>query len=302
MDDDRFDIGMAREVGQLSFRALSMARDMVRPGVKLLDVAEAVEKFVRDSGFAPAFPLNLSVNREAAHYTPAVIDDRVFGEDDLVKVDFGAAKDGILGDCAVTVDLSGKNTKLVEAAETALQDALSLVKAGAPVGKIGGEIAKAIEGKGFYPVKNLGGHGVEVHALHAEVFIPNYDNGDDTALEEGQVVAIEPFATQNSRGLITESDTCEIYSFVGETRPRMPQSRKVLAKIIESYGSEPFAVRWLSGEADSKFMLYAAIRELVSTGALEGHPMLVDVGGGLVSQAELEVIVQKDGCEILTKK
>ena len=35
------------------------------------------------------------------------------------------------------------------------------------------------------PIKNLGGHGIKEHDLHAELFIPNYDNGDFTVLEEG---------------------------------------------------------------------------------------------------------------------
>ena len=82
---------------------------MVKPGARLLDVAESAEKFLKDKGFGLAFPINLSVNEQAAHYTPSVGDERIFTENDLVKIDFGAERNGLLGDGAITVDLSGKH-------------------------------------------------------------------------------------------------------------------------------------------------------------------------------------------------
>lgn len=295
------DLELIRDVGKVSYEALMGAKALVKPGAKLLDVASAAEKFIFDKGYTCAFPLNLSVNGEAAHYSPSMADDRIFGERDIVKVDFGAAKDGILGDCAVSVDLSGENGRLVEATERALSDAIATVKAGIKVNEIGKVIANAIESRGFKPIENLGGHGVGEHDLHSEVFIPNFDNGDETGLEEGKVIAIEPFATSGKKGLVTDSDICEIYGFAGPVSVRNPDARLVLDEIIKKYNSEPFAVRWLSNVVPEKFKLYVAIKELWRGGALTPYPMLVGLGGGNVSQAEAEVLVTKDGCEVLTK-
>lgn len=288
------------DVGAMSHRAVEMARGMIRPGVRLIEVAERVEAYVREGGFGLAFPLNLSVNSEAAHYTPSMGDDRTFGETDVVKVDFGAARDGFLGDCAASVDLSGTRTNLVDGVEEALSNAISMVREGAAVREIGREIAKAIENRGGRPVRNLGGHGVERHNLHAEPFIPNYDDGSGETLKEGEVVAIEPFAT-DGRGVVTDGETCEIFQYSGEAAVRNPAARRILAEIAEKYGSEPFAARWLAGAAPSRFSLYAAIQELVRAGALETHPTLVEIGGGAVAQAEASVLVERGGCRVLTR-
>lgn len=299
---EKIGIEKMKEVGKASAEAMLKAKEMVKPGAKMIDVANAAEKLLRDRGFGVGFPINLSVDQQAAHYTPSLNDDKLFGEDDMVKIDFGAERDGFLGDGAITVDLSGKNQKMIEAANGALDDALAVVKAGVKVREIGSVINKRIESMGFKPVLNLGGHGIEEHDLHAGMFIPNFDNGDDFELEEGMVIAVEPFVTTlKGKGMVADSDIVEIYSFMGEAPVRSADSRMILDEIIEKYPSEPFAVRWLSNRIDSKFRLYAAVRELLRAGALEPHPTLVEIGRGLVAQAEAEVLVQKEGCEIITR-
>ncbi len=300
MEQEKQDPKVVEEVGAISYKALIMARDIIKPGAKLFDVANKVEGFLKEQGYGAAFPLNLSVNNQAAHYTPSVDDETVFHDNDIVKVDFGGEKNGVLGDCALTVDLSKNNQKLVEATIDALQNAISVVKSGIEVHKIGAEIEKAIAAKGFLPIRNLGGHTVKTHELHSDIFIPNYDNGDETTLEEGMVVAIEPFAT-DGKGMVTDSDICDIYGFNKEAQARMKESRQALEEIKSKYQHEPFAVRWLSNVVPSRFGLYAGIAELARAGALDPYPTLIEVGKGLVSQAELEVIVEKDSCRILTK-
>ncbi len=301
MERDEKEMKLIAEVGAASYKALIKAKSMVKPGAKLLDVAEATEKYLRESGFGCAFPLNLSVNSEAAHYTPSMMDDKVFGEKDIVKVDIGASKDGILGDNALTVDLSQQNGKLVEASQECLRNAISRVKAGVMVSDIGREIENTARRHGFKPIMNLGGHEVKTHELHAGIFVPNYDNHDDTQLEEGMVVAIEPFVTDGKRGEVLESDVCEIFGYVGSAPIRAPEARKVLAEIESNNEDEPFAVRWLTHTVGSKFALYKSIKELAMAGMLTAYPMLVEASNGMVSQSEVEVMVTKDGCEVLTK-
>lgn len=294
------DLSTLKEVGKISGEAILFAAGLVKPGAKFLDVANAAEKFLKDKGYGCAFPINLSINEQAAHYTPTVDDQKTFGANDLVKVDFGAEKNGILGDGAITVDLSGKHHKMIEAAEKALDSAIATVKHGVSVCDVGKAIAQTIESEGFVAVKNLGGHGVETHDLHAGLFIPNYDNGDFTILEEGMVIAIEPFVT-NGKGMITDSDLCEIYTYMEDMPIRSADARKLIQDIQKNHSEEPFAVRWLYSLVDSKFRLYAAISELVKSGAIDPQPTLVEVSGGLVTQAEAQLLVTKEGCEVITR-
>ncbi|MEM3227554.1 MAG: M24 family metallopeptidase, partial [Candidatus Micrarchaeaceae archaeon] len=222
-------IKTAEAVGNMSYRMLEFAKDKVKEGAKLLDVANAIEEYAKSEGYELAFPVNLSINEYAAHYTPSASDEKVFTANDLVKIDLGARKNGILGDCAITIDLSGKSEKLVEASKEALDNAVSKIKAGVKVSEIGKVVEETIKAKGFAPIKNLGGHGVGIHGLHDEPFIPNYDNGDDTELEEGMVVALEPFAT-NGKGYVVNSDVFEIYGYVSDALTRDANARKMLAE------------------------------------------------------------------------
>ena len=293
---------LALESGAISYKALQKAKDMIKPGVKLIDVANALESFVTENGFDIAFPANISINEQAAHYTPSFEDVKTFGENDIIKLDFGAGKHGVLADCAVTIDLSGNNQKLADASYEALQNAISSVKAGVEVREIGREIERVAAKYGFKPIKNLGGHGVGIHDLHSSPFIPNYDNGDNTELEEGTYIAIEPFlTTQQGRGMVINGDIVEIYAFSRPSGVRQSASRTMLEAIQDKYQSEPFALRWLSGMAKNKFELYLSIGELLRAGAIEPFPVLVEGGNGIVAQSEAEMLVTKDGCEVLTK-
>lgn len=289
------------EVGKASQDAIVAASRLVKPGKSLLQVAEETERQLRASGFGLAFPLNLSQNERAAHYSPSFEDQTIFSEKDIVKIDFGAEKSGTLGDGALTIDLSGQHGKMIETAELALDNAISMVKAGAEVRKIGAAIAKTVEGSGFKVILNLGGHGIEENDLHTGSFIPNYDNGDDTLLEEGSIIAIEPFiTTMAGRGQVTEGESQEIYSYLGGAIPRGESARKLLKLIEQLYPSNPFAVRWLS-EGMSRFSLYSGISELAKIGAISASPVLVEQAKAPVAQAEAELLVENDNCRIITR-
>lgn len=299
---DKYDA--IKEVGKIAYEALLHSKTLVKEGVKLLDVAEQLEMYIIKKGYELAFPVNISINQNAAHYTPIIKDETRFSIDNLVKIDIGARKDRYLTDCAITIDLSNKYASLVEASEEALEAALSTVKSGVHVREIGKEIAKIAEKHGFKPIRNLGGHGISEEDLHADVFIPNYDNGDETALEEGEVVAIEPFfTTNNGEGQVGDGDFLEIFQKTRDVNPRSREAREILAVVDKKYSTYPFAVRWLDKELSDfgEFKIRRGINELLSLEALEAFPVLVEKGGQVVAQSEKQLIVEKDSCTVVTK-
>jgi methionyl aminopeptidase len=289
-----------KEVGKVSYEALQYAKGLVKVGAKLYDVCEKAEEFIRSKGMTPAFPVNISINEQAAHYTAMINDALQFTGKDVVKVDLGARSGDVLGDCAVCVDLSGKYAKLIETAEQTLEAALSRVRAGAELNSIGREVELLAKRNGFEPIRNLGGHAIERAELHASIFIPNFDNGDTTKLEEGQVIAVETFVT-TGEGFVTDSDTVQIFQKTGNATPRTEDARKISSSIDKNYATYPFSIRWLSKEFPSEFGIRKALNELNSLGVIESFPTLVERSRGLVAQAEKEVIVEKDSCTIVTK-
>jgi len=299
MEND-FDYNKLKEAGKVSVQALAYAKSVIKPGRKLVDIAEEIEKFIEDKGCNQSFPVNLSNGTEAAHYTPEYMDKRVVGEKDVIKVDLGARMGTYLTDCAQTVCLDSEYNKLVEASEKALENAISMVKAGRKAKEIGKEIEKTAKNSGYNTIRNLGGHGIEQHELHANIFIPNYDNGDNSELEEGTIIAIEPFLTTGA-GYVTEGDLLQIFQATDDRAPRSSDAREALSEIGKSFHTYPFAMRWLIKRMGSQeFKARRAIAELMTIGDLEKFPVLVEKSGGMVAQSEKTLIVRKDSCEIVT--
>ncbi|MFZ2071688.1 MAG: type II methionyl aminopeptidase [Halobacteriota archaeon] len=283
-----------RGAGRILSEVMTEAKGEIKEGKSLLEVAEFVEKNIREKGGEPAFPCNISRNEEAAHATPLIDDLAVFEKDDLVKIDVGVHIDGYIGDSALTVDLSGNYAGLVRASEMALEAAIKLIRDGVSTVELGEVIENTIRGQGYRPVVNLSGHGLSRYNAHAPPSIPNVKYEHGVILREHDVVAIEPFATDGG-GKVVESGNAEIFSLIKPKPVRMREAKKLLEK-IKSYQGLPFAKRWLPRER-----LELALRTLESTGMLRDYPVLREDEKGLVTQAEHTVIITKDGCEVITR-
>jgi methionyl aminopeptidase len=273
------------KAGEITAEAREYGRKLIKPGVKLLEVSEKVEDKIIELGGRPAFPVQLSVNHIAAHYNPHVDDSSVFKEGDLVKLDLGVHVNGAVADTAVSVDL-GDNQKLVKASRDALKVAIEIIKPGISVREIGKVIDDEISKIGFTSVKNLGGHGIKLYKVHTSPFVPNFDNNDNTKLEKGQVIALEPFATEGA-GMVAEGAGSEVYE-LREIKPvRDRNARILLEHIKKEYNTLPFAKRWVKNFKGYNF----ALANLVQRGILHHFPQLPEKTGGLVSQHEHTVIV-----------
>ena len=282
-----------RKAGAILAEVCEEAMSMVEVDVPLIEVANLVEGSIRIRGAEPAFPCNISMDRVAAHYTPGPKDTSTFGES-MVKLDMGVHVDGYIADAAVTVDLSG-HPEMVEASQAALAAAIELVSPGVNTADIGAAIEAAISGYGFKPVANLTGHGLERYSAHAKPTIPNKVLDKGVALKIGDVIAIEPFAT-NGSGRISEAPVAEIFGFSTRRPVRSPQARELLKSIGEKYKTLPFARRWLAGER-----IDYALAQLLKAGIIHTYPILWEIEGSLVSQAEHTVIVVEGGCEVITR-
>lgn len=281
-----------REAGRIAHEILKKGSGMIETGRSIRDVVVEIEDMVQMTGAGLAFPLNLSLNEDAAHDTASLDDERVFAQGDVVKLDLGVHIDGYIADTATTVDL-GDHGLLLEASQSALENAIRLVKPGVMVRDLGEAIQKEIEIRGFRPVINLTGHGLKRYTIHTPPTIPNFPAPGGGKLESGMVFAIEPFATTGS-GRVSDKARMEIFSQVGIKPVRLAPARKILAIVRERRGL-PFARRWIQIEKQE-----FALATLVSQGILRAYPVLADVPGSVVSQHEHTVIVTDDGGIVIT--
>jgi len=286
------------KAGKIVVEVREHVRPMVKPGVALLSIAEAVEDLIKQKGARPAFPCNVSVNQIAAHYSPPADDDSEVMEGDLVKIDIGAHIDGYIADTAVTV-ATGAKMEMVQAVERALEEGIKVVKPGIDVGEIGKAIEDSAKASGFKPIQNLTGHGLARWNLHAGLTVPNISEKTGQKLEVGNVVALEPFLTDGA-GFVEDAPQAYIFRYLRDRPVRMRMTRELLNTIKRSYSSLPFAERWLAKNM-SKLRLELTLRELVGVGALHPYHVLKERGDGLVAQAEHTVIVTEGGCEVITR-
>jgi methionyl aminopeptidase len=284
-----------RKAGKIAAQVREKVREMVKPGVKILDIAQRAEDLIRELGGSPAFPCNVSVNEVAAHYSPPPWDETVIKEGDVVKVDIGVEVEGYIGDTAFTVG----DEKLVRAAERALEEAIRVVKPGIDVGEIGRAIEETVRSDGLKPVQNLTGHSLGKGELHGGLWIPNVRGETGQRIEVGQALAIEPFVTDGAGFVEDDERRAYIYSFLREAPVRTRMAREIMREIKERYPSLPFAIRWLA-KGMSRLRLELTLRELRMAGAIRPYYVLVERAGGRVAQAEHTVIVTDNGCEVTT--
>ncbi len=297
---DEKELEAFRQAGKIASKVREASKSLIMVDASLLDIAETTEQMIVEEGARPAFPVNISINEIAAHYTPGADSTEMLGEKDLVKIDVGVELDGALSDTAYTIDLGGENEKLVKASEDALQQALKVMKPGTAVGNIGGVIEECIKGYGYTPIANLTGHMIKSNDLHAGVEIPNVKTDDPFELMEGDVFAVEPFATTGG-GYVADLNQVEIYSLFAPAKIRMQQSRRIVEYALNHYGMLPFAERWVMKEFQSKVMVSAGLKELLKNHFIRAYPVLRESNGGMVSQSEHTVYIGADGPEVLTK-
>jgi methionyl aminopeptidase len=291
MKDDIFE--KYHDAGILAAKILRQGAHGIRIGASYLDLIESIETQVQEEGAALAFPLNLSLNEDAAHDTASPGEERVFVKGDVAKLDLGVQIEGYIADTATTIDL-GNNTLLLDASEQALGSAIKAVRPGATAGDLGAAIQKEIESRGYRPISNLTGHGLDRYILHRSPTIPNVGINGGVVLEEDMVFAIEPFATTGS-GHVGEKTRKEIYSQISKKPVRTPAARTILKNIQDRNGL-PFARRWLN-EKKLDIILPGLVRSQV----LHVYPVLSDVPGSLVSQHEHTVIVTDEACIVTTR-
>lgn len=287
------------EAGRIAAEVMEDVLAKVGEGVKLLEAANFAEESIINKGARPAFPINISINEKAAHYTPDVDDESVFRKGDLVKVDIGVHIDGYIGDIARSKAIGGGHKELIKASESALEKAIDIIKPGLMTSDVGAVVEETIQSFGFKPISNLTGHMLTEWNLHGGVTVPNVKTMHGYKFKEGDTFAIEPFATTGI-GRVVDQPNAMIFRYLGERPLRMREARLILEHIKENYSTLPFAERWIA-DLVPKFKLNTALRALVASKALHAYHVLKEKDNGLVSQAEHSILVTSGGCEILTQ-
>lgn len=300
MDDTIYD--KYKQAGKIAAEARDYGAGLIKPGVSFLEVANLVESMILKRKAGLAFPVNISINEGAAHYSPRHDDTLIFKKGNVVKLDVGAHIDGYIADTATTVEVETNNySNMIRASNDALDNAISLVKADVDFSEIGKIVEETIKSYGYKPINNLSGHSLEQYKLHSGMSVPNVSNTHSKIKpKEGDVLAIEPFAT-NGEGRVVSGRGSNIYLCNKSFRSKLirdNKSKNLFDKLMVEFKTLPFAQRWCEDLFPNGGNL--ALKKLSFLGLIKHYPQLIEAKGGTVTQKEHTVIVKEDGCETTT--
>ncbi len=286
------------EAGKIAASVMNYARKIIKPEMPLLEAVEKIEDKIFELRAKPAFPVDLSCNEIAAHYTP-LYDDKSTAEG-LLKIDIGVEIDGFPVDTASSIDLSPeqKYKDLINASSEALKNAIKILKVGIKTQEIGKVVEKTIRDYGFNPIRNLYGHELGRFSIHSGLQIPSYDDKSGTTLKEG-VFAIEPFATTGIGLVANNSSINEVFQLEEKRQIRDANAREILNFIEKEYKAFPFCTRWLVKKFGTRALF--ALSLFKKENMLNQYPPLIEKSNGIVSQTEHTIIVTEGKIKVLTE-
>lgn len=299
MDEEIFE--KYRLAGKIAAEARNYGAGLINSGVSFLDVAEKIESKITDAGAKLAFPVNISLNEIAAHFSPRHDEDIVFKKGDVVKLDVGTHIDGYIADTALTVEVgTHKYDNMIKAVDAGLDVAIEMMKPDVNLSKLGQAVQVEINSYGFKPVDNLTGHSLKQYVLHAGMNIPSVpDFLNKSKPKVGDVLAIEPFATDGAGHVVIGAGS-NIYLCNRNLRSKIVRDNRVktmFSKLVKEFRTLPFAERWSNNIIENNDNV---LRRLTFLGLLKHYPQLIDAKKGIVTQKEHTVIITEDGCEVTT--
>lgn len=286
--------------GKIASEVRENARKKYHVGSTLLEICESIEKEIESKGGKCAFPVNASLNEIAAHYTAEPNDSTVVKEADLLKIDLGVQINGYIADTAVTVCYDPNYDYLVQAAESALKDAMSIMRVGTKSSDVGKIIESTVKQMGGIPIANLSGHSLEQYTIHAGKSVPNIWSIGSFSFQSTEAYACEPFVTtREGLGFVREGKTRNIFSLATRKRSKDDEANKLIDFIWHKFNMLPFALRWILHEWDEK-TARLLLDKLIQNKIVRSYPILVEANSQRVAQAEHTFIPQENGVTITT--
>ena len=269
-------------------------------GSTLEEICEYVESEIIKRGAKCAFPVNTSLNEVAAHYTAEPNDPKTVSDSDLVKIDLGAQINGYIADTAVTVNYDSQYDSLVQAAENALEAAMSMIKSGVKSKDVGRKIQNTIMDMGFKPIANLSGHSLDQYTIHAGKTVPNMWTIGSFSFSENEAFACEPFVTtKNALGFVRNGKIKNIFALASRKMTKDDEANKLLEYIWNNFNMLPFALRWIVNEWEEK-EARKLLDFLVKKKVVKAYAILVEASGKTVAQAEHTFIPTQTGVTVTT--
>ena len=217
------EIELMAAAGVVVAGTLALIEERLEPGVSMAELDRLAEEYIRSQGGVPTskgykgFPAAtcISPNDMIVHGIPGVYRAR---EGDLVSIDVGVTKDGMIADSAATFgvgEIDPEAQRLLDVCQASLRAGIEAAQLGATIRDISAAVQTVTEDAGFSVVRSLVGHGVG-RSYHEDPQVPNFvgpSRGPE--LREGMTLAIEPMITAGDPEVFVHDDNWSISTVDG---------------------------------------------------------------------------------------
>ncbi|KAI1469804.1 methionine aminopeptidase [Daldinia caldariorum] len=216
-----------RKVCRLGREVLDLLAAEVRPGITTDYLDELCHKLCIERDSYPS-PLNYkdypksfctSINEVICHGIP---DQRVLVDGDIINLDVSLYHGGYHADLNETYYVGDKakadpdTVRVVETARECLEEAIKVVKPGYLVRDFGAIIEKYAKSKGCSVVRDIVGHGVNIH-FHSPPNVPHYARNKAVGVcKAGMTFTIEPMVSLGKHQFVTWPDNWTITTIDGK--------------------------------------------------------------------------------------
>lgn len=299
------------------------ALSMLKPDYKISDLVDNVENTIQKlcsnyDNAGIAFPVGVNINNIVAHdsKTVMVLDDRVFCDGDVVKIDIGVHVNGNIIDSAFTHIIGGESVygPVLEASRDSMFAAIKMCGPEQNLYEMSESIQEIIESYEvplsgdtlpIRPVAGIGGHNIEKYKVHGGKLVlskPDHEIQGDLRMEEGETYAIETYAT-TGRGVMTQNSAMERCTHYMEGGGNATKKDKKYFRNTELYDwmktrkGLPFSISWIHGKVPK---LEKALKLGIPSGQVIAYPPLYDEMNSVVAQFEHTVNINENNVEILS--
>lgn len=292
------------------------------PGMKLKDIAILIEDNIKKEVLFDlnnplergiAFPVGLSLNNCAAHYTPNYGEkDIILKENDILKIDYGVHMLGTIIDSAFTLHFNSKFDEFIQISKDITNYAVSLSGPDVVLGDIGDYIDEYIKSKEIFidnklhqlkTMYELSGHSISKYEIHAGKAVPNTKIFYPMRMKENEYYAIEPFITTgNGKSILKEPNS---HFMLKKEYNKLNKSNnleevKLFDIIKKNYLTLPFCQRWLY-ELDNNINHNSLLDDFVKKNIISVYPPIYDIENSIISQFEHTIFIKENGIINLTK-
>lgn len=204
------EIRKMERAGQLAARTLTYVGKHVKAGITTNELDQIAYDYTLSNEAKPAplgyhgYPKSIctSVNSIICHGLP---DNTKLKDGDIINIDITCLKDSFHGDTSSMFfvgDVSEKAKDICDAALNAMKKGIEQVGPKATTGDIGFEINKYVTRRGYWVVREIGGHGIG-RIFHDDPFVASYGKkGKGEKLKPFICLTVEPMINESSAEFI----------------------------------------------------------------------------------------------------